>query len=334
LSNVVIRGWGAVSPAGWSTAAMRDAMAKGERLPSQALDRPGQGTPLRVLRVPAPQVSQPFRMHPRLRRTSSISQFAVAAAAEATGTRPVKKEGLGVIVCVFSGCVNYSRRFYDETLKDPRTASPLLFPETVFNAPASHISAYFGSTAINYTLVGDSGTFLVGLALAAQWLTEGKVEECLVVGAEEIDWMTADALRLFDRSSCLSEGAGALLLSTNCEEAHIELRCITDEYLYTAHTKTQALERMREELGNDSGILFDSTCGKSRMYQEETRLWRDWSGPRFSAGRVFGEGLMAGAAWQSVLAADALQHGLASEALISIAGFHQHAIGARLVLRR
>ena len=69
-----------------------------------------------------------------------------------------------------SGSVNYSRRFYDETLKDPATASPLVFPETVFNAPASHLAALLGTTAINYTLVGDPGTFLQGIALAADWL--------------------------------------------------------------------------------------------------------------------------------------------------------------------
>jgi 3-oxoacyl-(acyl-carrier-protein) synthase len=77
------------------------------------------------------------------------------------------------VVCVFSGCVNYSSRFYSETLKDPATASPLVFPETVFNAPASHLSAFLGNSAINYTLVGDSGTFLIGLAMAAQWLSDG-----------------------------------------------------------------------------------------------------------------------------------------------------------------
>jgi hypothetical protein len=41
---------------------------------------------------------------------------------------------------------------------------------------------------------------------------------------------------------------------------------------------------------------------------------------------------MASAAWQVVAAADALRNGSASTALISISGFHQHAIGACLSL--
>jgi 3-oxoacyl-(acyl-carrier-protein) synthase len=104
------------------------------------------------------------------------------AAVEAVGKRaPEEWKKIGVIVCVFSGCINYSRRFYTETLNDPATASPVVFPETVFNAPASHIAAYLGTNAINYTLVGDTGTFLAAMALGAGWLNEGRVAQCLVV---------------------------------------------------------------------------------------------------------------------------------------------------------
>ena len=97
-------------------------------------------------------------------------------------------------------------------LKDPSTASPLVFPETVFNAPASHLSAFLGSTAINYTLVGDAGTFLHGLSLAGGWLLEERVDRCLVVAAEEMDWLTADAFRHFDRGVVCAAGAGAVCL--------------------------------------------------------------------------------------------------------------------------
>src|SRR4029079_15259432 len=122
----------------------------------------------------------------RLRRSSPISHFVVGAALEALGTdAPAVSAGplrLGIVLWGMSGCVNYSRRFYDEVLKDPATAIPLVFPETVFNAPASHLAALLGTTAVNYTLVGDPGTFLQGLALAADWLSAKRVDGCLVVG--------------------------------------------------------------------------------------------------------------------------------------------------------
>jgi len=145
-----------------------------------------------------------------------VSQYSVAAGLEALGD-DVAKVGdgsmrLGIVQCVMSGCVNYSRRFYDEVLRDPATASPLLFPETVFNAPSSHLAALLGTMAINYTLVGDPGAFLQGIALGAQWLRERTVDRCLVIGTEEIDWLTADAFRIFSRSVVVSGGAVALYL--------------------------------------------------------------------------------------------------------------------------
>lgn len=327
---VFIAGTGAVSPAGWNVAALRDALAKNDVLPLQDLSRPGWDRPLRVHRVPPPQSRPPFITHARLRRTSPITQFAVAAALEALGPRePKSTTRIGVLVCVFSGCVNYTRRFYDETLKDPSTASPLVFPETVFNAPASHISAYLGSSAINYTLVGDTGTFLAGLSTAAHWLLDGKLDECLVIGTEEVDWLTSDAIRLFDRGKVLSEGAGAVLLTSS---RGVKLKAITDEHLYPTTGKLEALRKMRSQLPNLStgALLVDSTSADAGISSEEAQLWADWTGPRLSPKRVLGEGLMASAAWQVVCAADALANHSATDAFVSIAGFHQHAIGAHL----
>ena len=328
--RIFIRGIGAVSPAGWNMAALRDALAKNEPLAPQELPRPAAEQAFRVLRVPPPNPRPGFLTHTRLRRTSPITQFAVAAAVEALGPRePESTRGIGVLVCVFSGCVNYTRRFYDEALKDPATASPLVFPETVFNAPASHISAYLGSTAINYTLVGDSGTFLIGLATAANWMLEGKLDECLVVGTEEVDWLTSDAVRLFDRSKVLSEGAGAVLLT---RKGGVRLNAITDEHLFPTTGKVEALRRMKAELPNvPTAVLADSASGSGGISLEESQLWSDWNGRRVSPKRVLGEGLMASAAWQVVAAADAIANGSTRDALVSISGFHQHAIGAHFI---
>jgi len=60
-------------------------------------------------------------------------------------------------------------------MKDPLTASPLLFPETVFAAPASHAAALLGNTPLVHTLLGDPASFVQGLALAAAWLEDRQV---------------------------------------------------------------------------------------------------------------------------------------------------------------
>ena len=328
MSDVAITGCGAVSPAGWNMAALRDAVAKGEPLGTQVLERPGRPG-VEVMKVPRPDPRPGFMAHARLRRSSPITQFAVAAGVEALGPEPGDTSDVGVVVCVFSGCVNYSRRFYGEALRDPGTASPLVFPETVFNAPASHLSAYLGSKAINYTLVGDAGTYLLGLALAAQWLSDGRLSKCLVVGTEEVDWLTAEALGLFDRGKVASEGAGALLLERGSGDVWLER--ITDEHLYSEGGKAKALGGMREQLGGwgEESVLCEGTSGARRISREEAELWKDWTGLRLAPKQAVGEGLMAAAAWGCALGMDAIRNGSGREAFISIAGFHQHAIGAK-----
>src|SRR5206468_7199102 len=169
--------------------------------------------------------------------TSPIGQFAVAAALEAIGSDAHRiADGsirLGIIYCAMAGCVNFSQRFYNETLENPATASPMIFPETVFNAPASHLAALLGTRAMNYTLVGDPGTVLQGLALGAQWLLQDQVDGCVVIGAEEMDRLVAHAARLFDRTAVISEGAGALYLRREASELNaIELESITDSHLF------------------------------------------------------------------------------------------------------
>jgi hypothetical protein len=234
-----------------------------------------------------------------------------------------------------SGCVNYSRRFYDETLRDPGTASPLVFPETVFNAPASHIAALLGTTAINYTLIGDPGTFLQGIALAADWLTAKRVDGCLVIGTEESDWLTADAFHLFLRRIILSDGAGALYLKHAPESSPpIELRAVTDSHLFCRNqNRAQAAKRLRTELppGTDNHLLCDGLQNLPRFDCAEAEAWRDWRGARVSPKTILGEGLMAAAAWQCVVAIDALKQKRYPAANVSVVGCNQQAIGAHFV---
>jgi 3-oxoacyl-(acyl-carrier-protein) synthase len=261
----------------------------------------------------------------------------VAAALEALGHPDLPSTNgslrLGVILCVMCGCVNYSRRFYDETWKNPATASPLVFPETVFNAPASHLAAVLGTTAINYTLVGDPGTFLQGLALGADWLLSGRVDGCVVIGAEEIDWLTSDAQRLFSRRALIADGAGAVYLRRDAEQSPaIALIAVTQPFLFCkSRTRAQAAAAARAALGapTPNSLLSDGLQGVPHLDRPEEKAWRDWPGPRLSPKQVLGEGLMAGAAWQCVAAINALRQGPSSSATVSVVGCNQQAIAAQ-----
>lgn len=341
MSEVWVQGVGAASPAGWGMGAFRQAIEEGKPLAVQELERPGWSRPLRVRRVP-PAASRPaFLGHPRLRRASPITHHAVAAALEALGEDAERiKAGerrLGIILCVMSGCVNYSRRFYDETLRDPATASPLVFPETVFNAPASHLGALLGTTAVNYTLVGDPGSFLQGLVVAADWLSAGWVDGCVVIGAEELDWLTADAFRLFTRCMVVGEGAGALYLRAGDrpgqESAEVRLSAVSGAWLFTNRAdRADAVRAAASEArawAQDSGTLVcDGVQGVPWLDEPERESWRDWTGPRLSPRRVLGEGLMASAAWQCVAAADWLARGRHRRAVVQVSGINEHVMWA------
>jgi len=338
MSRIFIAGLGAVSPAGWNVAALRAALDKGEPLPVQPMERPGWEKPLRVRLVPNPAVRPEFLTHPRLRRTSPITHYAVATALEATaGLRATRdsKHRLGLVVCLQSGCVNYSCRFFDETLKDPATASPLLFPETVYAAPASHVAAILENVSLACSLVGDPATFLQGVSLGAQWLEENRADACLVIGAEETNWILADALWHLERPAILTAGAGAVCL---CREpglsAGVELAVITDTHTYsTRKSRMQAVRTMREQLGKSSPkeLLCDGVGGSPRTDAPELAAWRDWTGPRLSPKRILGEGLMAAAAWQCVAACDAVASGRFAAVNVSLVGSNQQTIGARFV---
>jgi 3-oxoacyl-(acyl-carrier-protein) synthase len=299
MSRIFVAGLGAVSPAGWNVAALREALDQGEPLPVQPLERPGGDKSLRARLVPAPATRPGFLAHPRLRRTSPITHYAAAAALDAvTGlrARQAEKIRLGLVVCQQAGCVNYSCRFFDEVLKDPATASPLLFPETVYAAPASHVAALLENVTLADTLVGDPASFLQGAALGIRWLEENAVDACLIIGVEETNWILADA------------------------------------HSYRASTsRTQAARAMRKQLpaGSTVELLCDGLSDSPRADSAERAAWGDWAGPRLSPKRVLGEGLMAAAAWQCVAACDLVSTGRFPAANISLVGSNQQAMGAR-----
>lgn len=220
-------GWGAVSPAGWGMDALAEAMAAGAALPTMDVPAPaGAPRPHPGRLVPAKK--DPLLAHPRLRRAGRISHFSAAASLEALGEQRAEevKSGalrLGLVYTLVNGGVVYSRRFFGEVLAQPATASPILFPETVFNAPASHLAAVLGLTGPVTTIVGDTGAFLHGLDTASLWLELGLVDACLVTGAEEADWMTAEGLALLEPRAILAEGAGAVLVAASDHPARSAL---------------------------------------------------------------------------------------------------------------
>ncbi len=330
--GIYITGWGAVSPAGWSASEMADAVFSKAVLPLRE-ERRCDGAPLHTFRtVPAMTAQPPWLRHTRLRRGSPGTRFAVSAALEALGDRAADAtSALGVVFVTTNGSVSFSRRFFAEVIANPSLASPILFPETVFNAPASHLGALLGSPAMNYTLVGDSAQFIAGMDLAAQWLDDGIVSECLVVAAEEIDWLSTEALALFAGGRIAAEGAAAVLLSR--DESPIRIERITDSFpINSAQSRADAAMRMRDSIGDASdALLCDSRSGSAAWDKPETSAWRDHvTSLVHSPAQWLGDGFGASAGWQCAMSCELLHREIADRAIISAVGSSQQAMGAVL----
>lgn len=308
--GIHIRGVGAVSAAGWSAADLLRVVREGMPLPTSNCVRPGDERPwpCAARLVPPPPPEKAAR-HPRLRRASAITRYSVAAAVEAmtdAGHDPAAPpKGLGILFTMMNGCVNYTGRFYQEVLQNPAQASPLIFPETVFNAPASHIASFLGVDGAVSTLVGSSNTIMEAFDAAACWLRTGLVEECLLIAAEECDWLSAEALTYYHPKLVASEGAAALLLST--QAAGPQVRDVIGPLCYTGWKERSALlpvlaEQTAARIDGDAVLLIDDQCGVSRIDRSERDAWSNtgWNAVR-SPKRVIGESMGAGAALQLAL---------------------------------
>ena len=335
MSRIFVSGYGAVSPAGWGAVELQKVLANGKPLPIQPLERPGWEKPLRQRAVPAPVARPAFLAHPRLRRTSPITHYAAAAMLEALKNLPSDPaRRIGLVVCLQSGCVQYTYRFFAEALADPATASPLLFPETVFAAPASHLAALLENTPLVSTLMGDPATFAQGLALGADWLRQDRVDVAVVVGAEEINWLRADALWHLEHAAIISGGAGAVALCRDPKfSLGVELAAVTKPQSYSARkSRVQAARAMRDTFcPNKNELLCDGLGDSPRADGPEIAAWQDWPGARLSPKIILGEGLMAAAAWQCVAACAAVAEKRFSSAIASLVGCNQQAMGVRFL---
>src|SRR6266516_2107835 len=231
--NLAIAGTGWITPLGNGVDPVWERLLQGDEARAEKITDQFGDQCYSVFHVPESALAS-SAAHPRLRRASVISRFAAAAGVEALQAAGVKldsqsAERIALVFAISNGGVIYTKRFYRDIVETgAQSASPLLFPETVFNAPASHLAAILGITGATYTLVGDSAVGLLAIKMADDLMANEALDYCLVVGAEEADWLLCDAYRRWrllrltppvepfnekKRGMILSEGAGAVLLA-------------------------------------------------------------------------------------------------------------------------
>lgn len=304
-----------VTPLGNDVDEVWQQLLRGECAPIETIAGEQTNSSYLVRRV-RPEGLVELPLHPRLRRASAISRFAAAAglAALKGAKRAIDLERTALVFAISNGGVIYTRRFYGEIVRSgAQGASPLLFPETVFNAPASHLAAILGIAGLSYTIVGDGAVGILALKFAEDILASDAAAACLVVAAEEIDPLVCEAYRRWRllrapmrpesaRGMILSEGAGALLLTSAPAEIVVE-KIEPGSQFFQRSEAAGKLRRTVERLGGPAEIRIGSANGTFIDRAEEAA----WGPGAYSPKSALGDSIGASVLWQAIAGGQALR---------------------------
>jgi 3-oxoacyl-(acyl-carrier-protein) synthase len=325
--SLAIAGMGWVTPLGTGVDSVWERLLQGEEASATTISDRCVDRVYSVFRVP--ELALKGISHPRLRRASAISRFAAVAGLHALQSAGIKLESqnaerIALIFAISNGGVTYTKRFYHEIVgTGAQAASPLLFPETVFNAPASHLAAILGVTGATYTLVGDGAVGLAAITMAEELMANEALDYCLVVGTEEIDWLLCDAYRRWrllrmappiepfskqNRGMILSEGAGAIVLARRGGFVTIE-RAHPGGHFRRRGEAEKILSRILFDLRQEEIDFIISSANGTFVDQAESEALQEVvpNALVYTGKPALGESVGGSGLWQIILAVQALR---------------------------
>ena len=321
--SLAVAGMGWVTPLGRGVEEVWNRLLRGDEAVARSISAGETQKSYQCFQVPN-EALKDLPPHPRLRRASAISRFAAAAGLDAIACAKTKIDvsRVALVLAVSNGGVTYTKRFYHGIIESgAQSASPLLFPETVFNAPASHLAAILGIEGESYTIVGDGAVGILATQMASDLLETNDLDFCLVVAAEEADWILCDAYRKWrlirsqppiepfcnpPRGTTLSEGAGAVLLS---RDGTVKIDAISSGGNFSSRAKAaETLSQVLNELDGAAACIISSANGTFVDLAEQTAINNEMKEPvLYTAKPALGESIGASAIWQVIVGARALQ---------------------------
>ncbi|WP_196799630.1 beta-ketoacyl synthase N-terminal-like domain-containing protein [Verrucomicrobium sp. 3C] len=307
-SPLYVSAVGIVSPAGLGAEPLRQLHSSAEK--EMALSSsPSRSFPVFLVDRSDPRWNR-WVEEPRLRRAGGLALFLVEAIHQAlVGLREQARSRMGLISVFNNGSIAHTARFFAGYRgQGRRFASPLLFPETVYNAATSHAAAVFGLLGPTCTLVGDESAWVEGIRMARIWLELGRASAVLVAAAEEVTSVSLDAFHSAGwlrkgRAFRPAEGSAALLLTTCPQDA---LFVLVDAPASIPYRNQEELASVASRLACElpPGVPVYQTAEGSWLGPLEKALLRQM--PSAGSFPYLGEAFAVSAGWHTIRAASLL----------------------------
>ena len=237
---IVITGMGAVSPFGLGVEAIWSALVQGERRETALESGEPGAQPVWGVKVGEWQPADLLGKR-GLQYLRPSAQFLLGASLLAQqkagladgGTSP---DELGITVgCNLVGAQSVTDYDYTAITAGPHDTSPMEAPNTLANAPASHLAIRLKARALNTTIASGQCAGLDALGYAAKMVRDGRAKQVVAGGVEELSptvlWVyrnahvlgngsKEDAGRPFDAESSgwlPGEGAAAVMLERKAD---------------------------------------------------------------------------------------------------------------------
>ncbi|QSR85107.1 beta-ketoacyl synthase N-terminal-like domain-containing protein [Methylacidimicrobium sp. B4] len=299
---------GVVSPAGFGAESLTQPTPPEERA-MQLASSPSRSFPFFAVDRSHPRW-RAWAEEPRLRRSGGLAQFLLEAIRQAlAGIDEPSRRRMGLIAAFNNGSIAHIARFFaGYRTQGRRFASPLLFPETVYNAATSHAAAVLGLGGPSCSIVGDESAWVEGLRMARVWIELGHAATVLLAASEEVTPVTLDAFRCAgwlrrSRPFRPAEGAVAVLLTAHPESALFALEAAPESLPYTSRKELLPVAaRLARKM--PSHLPVYSTAQGSWLGALEKALLG--SRPVAESYPYLGEAFPVSAGWQTIRAATLL----------------------------
>jgi 3-oxoacyl-(acyl-carrier-protein) synthase len=313
LTDIVITGFSAVTPAGNGLAPILELVGSGRDALTPAPAECGVGIGARWGKATGFKATE-FIPPLKARKLDRCSQFAVAAASLALQDAGVDRntlppERIGITLgCGFGGVANSAEFLEGYFAAGVEGMSPMLFPNTVSNAPASNVSIEYGLKGPNVTQVQRFCSAESAFMMACRFISEGRADIMLTGGVDDLTplmlsgFAATGQLRRYARE--FGEGCGMLVVESAAHAAARVARVkgraasISTIGLLLPGHETAGVDLLMNDLAPPALVSLSGTAGVLPAYMERM------SGiPALDTGRVLGSSLaMGGTAMAALLA--------------------------------